>query len=124
MAHLPTAAEAQSHSWSYVSLSPSPSVPSCRVLSVCREPVNSMNAQLWRELSEALQQLDHDSAAQAVIIQSTLKKGQQHSASHPAMHARWLPCCLLLLCLADCLCLLRLLCLSADIFTAGNDINE
>ena len=40
--------------WSYVRISASSSVPSCRVLSVCREPVNSMNAQLWRELGEAM----------------------------------------------------------------------
>ena len=39
-----------------------------------------MNAQLWTELSEALQQLEADSAVQAVVIHSTLTKGQ-HATS-------------------------------------------
>lgn len=44
------------------------------VLTIKREPVNSMNLDLWRELSQALERLEVDRAVRGLIFQSGLEK--------------------------------------------------
>ena len=41
-----------------------------------------MNAQLWRELNEALQHLEDDTSVQAVVLQSTLARGEDTHQAH------------------------------------------
>ena len=44
------------------------------VLTICREPVNSMNLDLWRQLSAALESLEADPNVRGLIFQSGLKR--------------------------------------------------
>ncbi len=44
------------------------------LLHICREPVNSMNLELWQQLSGALQELEEDGDIRAVIFISGLKR--------------------------------------------------
>ena len=44
------------------------------VLTLCREPVNSMNLELWSELGAALDSLEADPSVRGVVIASGLKK--------------------------------------------------
>lgn len=44
------------------------------VLTLAREPVNSMNLELWSELGAALDALEADPAVRGVVIASGLKK--------------------------------------------------
>jgi 3,2-trans-enoyl-CoA isomerase len=44
------------------------------VLTIAREPVNSMNLDLWQQLSQALEQLEADSSVRGLIFQSGLKR--------------------------------------------------
>ena len=43
-------------------------------LTLCREPVNSMNLDLWHQLADALTQLEADKSVRGVIFQSGLKR--------------------------------------------------
>ena len=47
------------------------------VLSIRREPVNSMNLDVWTQLLDGLTQLEGDRTCRGVILQSGLKKGQR-----------------------------------------------
>ena len=44
------------------------------VLTITREPVNSMDLDLWRELAAVLEQLEADIEVRGVIFQSGLKR--------------------------------------------------
>ena len=46
------------------------------VLTMCREPVNSMNLDVWTQMLDALTQLEADRSCRGLILQSGLKKGQ------------------------------------------------
>ncbi len=57
---------------SFISIEKKPD--SYAILTIAREPVNSMNLDLWRQLSEALDQLEGDSSIRGVVFQSGLKR--------------------------------------------------
>ena len=57
---------------SYLSLDRKPE--GYAVLTIAREPVNSMNLELWRQLADVLEQLEADSSIRGVVFQSGLKK--------------------------------------------------
>lgn len=44
------------------------------IVSLCREPVNTLDLQLWRELKDSLTQLERDPSVQGVIYTSGLKR--------------------------------------------------
>jgi 3,2-trans-enoyl-CoA isomerase len=44
------------------------------LLTICREPVNSMNLDLWQQLANALDTLEADPKVRGIIFQSGLKK--------------------------------------------------
>lgn len=44
------------------------------IVTICREPVNSMNLELWQQLADTLEQLEKDPSVRGVIFQSGLKK--------------------------------------------------
>lgn len=104
------------------------------VLSLQREPVNTMSLELWRRLAGALDELEADPQARAAAAAVpaplcaclgqhaffTSASGQGSRASDPAAYlgARPLAWCMQVRGVIFCSGLAR------DVFTAGNDINE
>ena len=52
------------------------------VLTLCREPVNGMNLDVWTQLLASLTALEEDSGCRGLILQSGLKKGTTWRALH------------------------------------------
>lgn len=59
-----------SGSWVQVDIQPG----GYAVVSLCKEPANTLDLKLWQQLADAVQQLEQDSSVRGVIISSGLKR--------------------------------------------------
>ena len=44
------------------------------IVSLCKEPANTLDFKLWQQLANAIQQLEHDASVRGVVITSGLKR--------------------------------------------------
>ena len=44
------------------------------IVSLCKEPANTLDYNLWQQLADAVEQLEHDSSVRGIIIASGLKR--------------------------------------------------